>query len=246
MVGLGGRLEIDHYGRRQCIERRDILIIDTREDGLFEVWNGSHSSVLHMPRSDLVGATLGGDVFGRVISGKDYTGRLLGALLLALAECDESIEARDRDVTTEVVVSLVGQALEGRAPEAGRCHEISSRLRAMSAWLVEHIGEPDLSLDRLAAEFALSRRSLFRLFARAGYTPQSWIRDQRLDHARRLLLGTNASEPGAVTRVCYGSGFNDLSTFCRSFRKRFGVPPSAVCGSRGESRRVTGSTPPGA
>lgn len=243
LVGLEGRLEIEHYGRRQGIERQDILVIDTREDGIFETWDGSRSSVLHMPRSELVGATLGGDVFGRVISGKDYTGRLLGALLLALAECEEPIETRDRDVTTEVVVSLVGQALEGRAPEAGRCNDISSRLRAMSAWLIEHIGEPDLSLDRLATEFALSRRSLFRLFARAGYTPQSWIRDQRLDHAHRRLLGTNASEPGAVSRVCYESGFNDLSTFCRSFRKRFGVPPSAVCASKSESQRLTGSTP---
>lgn len=231
MVGLGGRLEIEHYGRRHCVERRDVLVIDTREDGIFETWDGSRSSVLHMPRSDLVGATLGGDVFGRVISGKDYTGRLLGALLLALAECEESLEARDRDVTAEVVVSLVGQALEGRAPEVGRCNDLSARLRTMSAWLIEHIGEPDLSLDRLAMEFALSRRSLFRLFARAGYTPQSWIRDQRLEYAHRRLMATSAGEPGAVSRICYQSGFNDLSTFCRSFRRRFGVPPSAVCAS---------------
>jgi AraC-like DNA-binding protein len=231
MIGLEGRLEIEHYGRRQCLERRDILVIDTREDGIFETWEGSRSSVLHMPRSELVGARLGGDVFGRVISGRDYTGRLLGALLLALAECEESIEAGDRDVTTEVVVSLVSQALEGGAPEAGRCNDIASRLRSMSAWLMGHIGESDLSLDRLAAEFALSRRSLFRLFARAGYTPQSWIRDQRLDYAHRRLLGASVSEPGAISRICYESGFNDLSTFCRSFRRRFGVPPSALCGA---------------
>lgn len=233
MVGLGGRLYIEHYGRRQCMERSDILVIDTREHGIFETWDGSRTAVLHMPRSDLVGATLEGDVFGRVISGKeDYTGRLLGALLLAVAECEEQIEPRDRDVTAEVVVSLMSQALEGRAPEAGRSRDISSRLRAMSAWLMEHIGEADLSLDRLATEFALSRRSLFRLFARAGHTPQSWIRDQRLEYAHGRLIGTSTSEPAVVSRICYESGFNDLSTFCHSFRRRFGVPPSAVRAAR--------------
>lgn len=232
MVGLGGRLDIEHWGRRQCIERSDILVIDTREPAIFETGNGSRAAVLHMPRSDLVGATLGGDVFGRAIGGNDYTGRLLGALLLALAECEEQIELRDRDVTAEVIVSLVSQALEGRTPEAGQCKDVSSRLRAMSAWLIEHIGEADLSLDRLATEFALSRRSLFRLFARAGCTPQSWIRGQRLEYARRRLMGTNADEAAVVSRICYESGFNDLSTFCHSFRRRFGVPPSAVCAAR--------------
>ena len=232
VVGLAGRLDIEHYGRRQCLGRSDILLLDTRENAIFETMDGSRVATLHMPRSDLVGATLGGDVFGRVISGTEYTGRLLGALLLALAECDEHIEPRDRDVTAEVVVSLVGQALEGRTPEAARCTDVSSRLRAMSAWLTDHIGEADVSLDRLAREFALSRRSLFRLFARAGCTPQSWIREQRLEYARERLLAADSSEPAVVSRICYESGFNDLSTFCHSFRRRFGVPPSAVCAAR--------------
>ena len=235
VVGLGGWLDIEQYGRRQRLERSDILVIDTREPGIFETWDGSRDVVLHMPRSDLVGATPGGDVFARLIGGKDYTGRLLGALLLALAECEEQIEPRDRDVTAEVVVSLVSQALEGRPPEAGRCKDVASRLRAMSVWLMAHIGETDLSLDRLAVEFALSRRSLFRLFARAGYTPQGWIRDQRLEYAHGRLMGTNSSEPAVISRICYESGFNDLSTFCHSFRRRFGVPPSAVCAARAKA-----------
>lgn len=232
VVGLAGRLDVEHYGRRQCITRSDILVLDTRENAIFEATDGSRVAVLHMPRSELVGATLGGDVFGQVISGTEYTGRLLRALLLALAECEEHIEPRNRDVTAEVVVSLVGQALEGRTPDAARCTEVFSRLRAMSAWLTEHIGEADVSLDRLAREFALSRRSLFRLFARAGYTPHSWIREQRLEYARERLLETNRSEQAVVSRICYESGFNDLSTFCHSFRRRFGVPPSAMCAAR--------------
>ncbi len=232
VVGLAGQLDIEHCGRRERITRSDILLLDTRENAILEATYGSHVAVLHMPRSDLVSATIGGDVFGRVISGMEYTGRMLGALLLALAECDEHIEPRDRDVTAEVVVSLVGQALTGPTPEVARCTDIASRLQTMSAWLIEHIGETDVSLDRLAREFALSRRSLFRLFARAGCTPQSWIREQRLEYARERLLGANSGEPAVISRICYESGFNDLSTFCHSFRRRFGVPPSAVRAAR--------------
>ena len=235
LVGLAGQLDIEHCGRRERITRSDILLIDTREDAILEATYGSHVAVLHMPRSDLVGATLGGDVFGRVISGKEYTGRMLGALLLALAECDDNVESRDRDVTTEVVVSLVGQALTGPATESAPCTAIASRLRAMSAWLIDHIGETDVSLDRLAREFALSRRSLFRLFARAGCTPHSWIREQRLEYARGRLLEANSCEPAVISRICYESGFNDLSTFCHSFRRRFGVPPSAIRATRGRT-----------
>ncbi len=231
VVGLAGQLDIEHCGRRERVTRSDILLIDTREDAILEATYGSHVAVLHMPRTDLVGATLGGDVFGRVISGKEYTGRMLGALLLALAECEEHIEPRERDVTAEVVVSLVGQALK-RPAEAESCTDVATRLQAMSAWLMEHIGEADVSLDRLAREFALSRRSLFRLFARAGCTPQSWIREQRLEYARERLLCANNSGPAAISRICFESGFNDLSTFCHSFRRRFGVSPATARAAR--------------
>lgn len=232
VVGLEGRLDIEHYGRRQCLGRSDILLLDTRENALFETWEGSHVAVLHMPRNGLISAARWGDIFGRVISGTEYTGRLLGALLLALTECEEQRDVRDSDVTTEVVVSLVSQAMAERGEETRRQFDVSTRLRAMSDWLMAHISEPDLSLDRLAAEFALSRRSLFRLFGRAGYTPQRWIRDQRLEYAHRRLTEADSREPAVISRICYESGFNDLSTFCHSFRRRFGVPPSAVCATQ--------------
>lgn len=232
VVGLAGQLDIEHCGRRERITRSDILLLDTRENAILEATYGSHVAVLHMPRSDLVSVNLGRDIFGHVISGQEYTGRMLGALLLAVAECEADIEPRDRDVTAEVVVSLVGQALKGHLPEAANGTDVSSRMRAMSAWLMEHVGDADVSLDRLASEFALSRRSLFRLFARAGCTPHSWIREQRLVYARERLLEAGSCEPAVVSRICYECGFNDLSTFCHSFRRKFGVPPSAVRAAR--------------
>ncbi len=63
------------------------------------------------------------------------------------------------------------------------------------------------------------------MFAESGTTFSEFVLEQRLLLARRLLLG----EPGTrrkVSDIAYTAGFNDLSYFHRSFRRRFGVSPA--------------------
>ena len=53
-------------------------------------------------------------------------------------------------------------------------------------------------------------------------TPASFIIAKRLERASELLRSTQLS----ITEICFGCGFKDLSTFSRSFAKKFGAPPS--------------------
>ncbi len=65
-------------------------------------------------------------------------------------------------------------------------------------------------------------RVLQGLFAEEGSSPARFIRDQRLIHARALL---DDGEP--ISRTGVLSGFSDLGTFTRAFRRRFGCTPSS-------------------
>lgn len=78
-------------------------------------------------------------------------------------------------------------------------------------------------------EFAyLSGRSLSKFkrdFAAVFQTPPAeWLRVKRLDYAHRLLTATNLT----ITEVCYEAGFEDVAHFSRTFKRRFGCPPSAL------------------
>ena len=114
-------------------------------------------------------------------------------------------------------------------PEPGA--RLSERTFAWYAERIEH--SRDLiatsfrerhSLGSLSRAVGMSPFHFARLFrSLVGVPPGRYLLVTRLDHAHRLLR-----EGGLVTHVCFDCGFRNLSYFVRAFRKRYGVPPSAV------------------
>ena len=88
-------------------------------------------------------------------------------------------------------------------------------------FISENALDPALDPTTVARTHHISLRLLQGLFADAGSSPARFIRDQRLTHARRLL-----DEGESITRAGALSGFSDLGTFTRAFRRRFGCTPS--------------------
>ena len=84
--------------------------------------------------------------------------------------------------------------------------------------------DDDLSLTVLAARAGLSAFHLHRVFsAVAGETPKQFTLRLRLDHAALLLLNGEDS----VLNVALSCGFASHESFCRAFRRRFGMRPTA-------------------
>jgi AraC-like DNA-binding protein len=54
--------------------------------------------------------------------------------------------------------------------------------------------------------------------------PGKWLLEQRLNHAHRLLRDHHKT----ISDATFESGFESVSHFSRSFKKRFGVSPSAL------------------
>lgn len=100
----------------------------------------------------------------------------------------------------------------------------AGRRAALTRIIDDRLCDPELSTEILAQSMGMSQRNVQILFAQIGTTPTGYIRNRRLDLAAHLFAG--GAQANSVTEVCYGVGFGDLSTFCRSFRKRFGVAPS--------------------
>ena len=65
------------------------------------------------------------------------------------------------------------------------------------------------------------------MFAAAGTTFSEFVVEQRLLLARRLLLHESARRR-KISDIAFTVGFNDLSYFHRTFKKRFGVTPSVM------------------
>ena len=96
-------------------------------------------------------------------------------------------------------------------------------MNALHTYILDHISESNLSLDRLAEAMAVSRATLTRkVKADTGVTVNEYVRICRLKKAVELLAENNYR----INEVAYLVGFSSPSYFTSSFQKQFGKLPS--------------------
>jgi AraC family transcriptional regulator, positive regulator of tynA and feaB len=92
----------------------------------------------------------------------------------------------------------------------------------------EHLTDPELRPQAIAAAHAVSLRTLYQLFERRGETVSGYVRRRRLARARAELARRGPAT--TVAEVAHRWGFADQAAFGRAFRRQYGCPPSAVRG----------------
>ncbi len=87
----------------------------------------------------------------------------------------------------------------------------------------EHLGDPDLTVEQVAAETGISRVHLHRkLKELTGQTSRDFIRNLRLKKAAEMLSGKKY----AISELADAVGFQSASSFTAAFKTLFGVSPS--------------------
>ncbi|MEI7056504.1 helix-turn-helix domain-containing protein [Nocardioides sp. CCNWLW239] len=94
--------------------------------------------------------------------------------------------------------------------------------RAVDQCVRERFRDPEFTAADLASELHLSLRSVQALLAEEGRSPAAEIRRVRLEFASTLL-----ARGAAVSDACRASGFSEVGTFGRAFRRQFGQTPSS-------------------
>lgn len=96
----------------------------------------------------------------------------------------------------------------------------------VAKYIEEHIGS-DIRLSHVAREANLSGRHLHRLFLKhVGKSLHDYLLEHRLEKAREMLLVQGRK--ALVKEIAFACGFNSLAYFSNSFRKAYGVAPSAL------------------
>jgi AraC-like DNA-binding protein len=125
----------------------------------------------------------------------------------------------------ESLVGIVAMAygLSSRKwPAASTTH--SALLMRVRNYILTHLEDEDLDPRRIAADHGISERYLSMLFETEETTVSKWIWTQRLEASRRALSLPHFANR-KINEVAYACGFNDMSHFSFSFKRRFGCPP---------------------
>jgi AraC-like DNA-binding protein len=145
-------------------------------------------------------------------------------------EVASDLDGLAQKAAAQHLADLVGLLLgtdPGRADLIRQRGVSAAKFDLMKAGIVENLGRKDLDIETVARANGMSERQAQRLFANSGSTFSDFVLEQRLLEARRLLLQASG-RARKVSDVAYTVGFNDLSYFNRSFRRRFGTSPSGM------------------
>jgi len=211
-------------GRTAVLEEGDFVLYDPSRPLWLNFDEYTQAIVLRLPLATAQERIphLRGQV-GLAISGRSGPGALFSNFLRnAWEELERDGVGDWIDGLSDAIWPLLNMAYAPMRPaiETNRREE---RRRALFEAVESELTDPELDVHRLAKGMGVSARYVQMLFAEMGTTPRAFIQNRRLELAARRLEreGTEVT----VTDVAYDVGFNDLSSFCRAFRRRFDMSP---------------------
>jgi AraC-like DNA-binding protein len=90
---------------------------------------------------------------------------------------------------------------------------------------IESNWQGEFNVEDIARVTGISVRSIFWMFKRhRGCSPMAFLRDCRLNHARKFLM--DAGDDQSVTAIAMACGFKSIGHFARHYREKFGELPS--------------------
>lgn len=157
----------------------------------------------------------------------------LGHLLRTLTVKVHNDEVDEENISTELFYTISEKIIEDQTPVFRQLQTIPSlkpstrkdlyrRLQRGKEFIDNSFTIP-LSIETIAQEACMSEYHFFRLFKLIfGLSPNQYLIKKRLEYSRNILLQDRYS----VSVAAIESGFSDIHTFSKAFKKHFGVAPS--------------------
>jgi AraC-like DNA-binding protein len=103
----------------------------------------------------------------------------------------------------------------------------AARLHAVKTFVSRNFNRQDLSVGSVAVHLGVTPRYIHMLFENETESFSEFLLAQRLTHVHQALTDQRFAGR-SISTIAFDSGFSDLSSFNRAFRRRFGMTPSEV------------------
>lgn len=220
-----GTSNLTHNGQHK-LRAGDLTLVDYERP--FQTILSRHRACGVVLSRRQVREVLGDDL--SALAGHRFPSRGLPSVLRAhmTATLDEAphMTPHERVIATNAVAEMALAILQAGRFGAADADQFGEGLyRAARSVIDRSCADPELTPERIALTIGCSRATLYRLFARRDEAVAAVVWQARLERAYRML---RSSEGIAVPvgDVAMLSGFTDLPTFSRMFKRRYGMTPS--------------------
>ncbi|WP_281425864.1 helix-turn-helix domain-containing protein [Paraburkholderia edwinii] len=221
-IVTSGMMSMEQNGETMTVRPGDMLVIDPRAGFKESFRESTRVVVLNMPKSALRERGLRMHVPSACIRGPASPDvGVMREFVLHVAshagKASDALLARLGDQCLDLMDVLIN----GHHDPASDSASAVTALRAKQL-IARHIGDPSLSVARIAAQLNMSASSLTRMLRAQGVSPMRYVWSLRLEHAARLLADAPRSPIGEVAFQC---GFANAAHFSRAFKERYAMTP---------------------
>ena len=226
-------------GRRHVLGRGAGVLLSNGEPGAVTLCDAASFVSFRVPRAAIAPLVRDLDeAICRPVAAHNRALRLLVGYLGCARATEAFVSPALQRLATTHVYDLIAVAFGATrdGAEAARTRGLpAARLNAAKAYVVDHLERGNLSAAMVGSELGVTERYIQMLFAREGLSFSEFVLSQRLARAHAMLRDPRHAE-STIGSIALAVGFNDLSHFNRSFRRRYGCRPSDT---RGQPRRVS-------
>lgn len=222
---------LEQHGRRTEIGEGQVALTANGEPAAFT--GHTHTKVLNLRLSRTLLARQVADLDRALLQPiladsaalrllKSYAGLLNDEQKLATSQLRQAAATHMHDLAA-LAIGAIGETAEIAARRGVR----AARLAAIKADIATNLGSNHLSIDLVATRQGITPRYVRKLFENEGTSFSDFVRGQRLSLAYRMLVDRRHLGR-TISAIAFHCGFNDLSYFNRTFRRRYGSTPSDV------------------
>lgn len=158
-------------------------------------------------------------------------GRIAAEFCTMLATEDAALPEQDRSHLGSQLMDIVALTIQSANSDvpAADVSVKRARLRSVQFWIEAHLGDPSLSLEKVAGANGISLRYLHLLFSGCEMSASEWIWDRRLQLAYDRLASLDGR---SITSIAFEHGFNSPNHFSTMFKRKYGMSPRDVARDR--------------
>jgi AraC-like DNA-binding protein len=236
---LRGSSVLIQDGREATLTPGDFTFYDTDRPYTLAFSDPHRMLVLLFPR-DMLGlpqSRLAGLTATRLPGEHGGMATLIGPFLAQVADLLDEVDSRGpwagvrlADNVLDLLATVLTERLDCAPPDPDTAHR--ALMLQITAFIEEHLPDPDLSPAQIAAAHHISLRQLHKLFHSGGTTVAGWIRQRRLEHCGHDLRDPRcAARPVAAVGARWG--YPDPAHFSRLFKASYGMGPRDYRASHG-------------
>jgi AraC-like DNA-binding protein len=211
----------------------DVAVVDpdqpfvhTGSAGYLRVWVFPRAILSHVP-------TLVDRCGGLMRLPDDGSAKLVKTFINELGSQIETLRPLAAEAFAAEAAQILSIALSsrmhGEGGEATRNAAASVRLLHLHNAIQRSLGDPLLSVARIAADCGISPRTVHYVFDSSGTSFASHVLGRRLETVKAALSNPRNAFT-SVAELAFACGFNSLSNFHLRYRERFGESPGKTRG----------------